>query len=372
MTRNLNRDRGYMEMAYGLAGKGRGWSNPNPHVGAVVVEKDRIVGYGYHQKAGLPHAEAIALKMAGDRAKNGTAFITLEPCVHWGRTPPCIDAVLGSGLARVVISALDPNPRVHTKGITALTQAGIKVDVGLLENKNRRLNEFYIKYIRTGNPFVTVKTAASLDGKIATGNGSSQWITGPETRNYIHLLRGEYSALMIGINTLIHDDPRLTVRHPHWEGKTIHRVILDTNLRFPINARMLNTLEDGPILVFCSIQASKEKAAALESKGIQIIRGEDRSIDPRWVLDQLGAMEISSVFVEGGGGLYTSLFENRLVDKIVLTMAPKLIGGADALSFFQGTGVKSVSEALKIKQTEAFSLGQDIIIEGYPSCLQEL
>jgi diaminohydroxyphosphoribosylaminopyrimidine deaminase/5-amino-6-(5-phosphoribosylamino)uracil reductase len=361
----LSRDRAYLEMAYALAENARGWSNPNPYVGAVIVNGGRIVGFGYHKKAGLPHAEALALRMAGEKAINGTAYITLEPCVHWGRTPPCVETVLGSGLKRAVISALDPNPKVHSRGIMTMRQAGIRTDVGLLEEKNRRLNEVYTKYIRTKIPFVTLKTAASLDGKIATRTGSSQWITGQETRNYIHLLRGEYSALMIGINTLIHDDPRLTVRHPHWMGKTTARVILDTHLRFPQNAQILKTQKQGPILVFCGSKASPRNAAALESRGARVVWAQDEILHPQWVLEQLGAMDISSVFVEGGGGLQTSLLERSLVDKLVLTFAPKLIGGTEAVSFFQGTGVNQLSEALEISQATAFSLGQDIIIEGY-------
>jgi len=361
----LSRDRSYLEMAYALAENARGWSNPNPYVGAVIVSGGRIVGSGFHKKAGLPHAEALALRMAGEKAANGTAYITLEPCVHWGRTPPCVEAVIGAGLKRAVISALDPNPQVYSRGIKIMKQAGIRVEVGLLEEKNRRLNEVYSKYIRTKIPFVTLKTAASLDGKIATKTGSSQWITGPDARNYIHLLRGEYSALMIGINTLIHDDPSLTVRHPHWKGKTTARVVLDTHLRFPQEARMLKSHKEGPILVFCGAKASPANAAYLESRGVRVVWGKDETIHTQWVLEQLGAMGISSIFVEGGGGLHTSLLEHKLVDKLVLTFAPKLIGGVGAVSFFQGPGINQVSEALEIQKPRAFSLGRDIIIEGY-------
>jgi diaminohydroxyphosphoribosylaminopyrimidine deaminase/5-amino-6-(5-phosphoribosylamino)uracil reductase len=359
------RDRAYLEMAYALAENARGWSNPNPHVGAVIVNGGRIVGYGFHKKAGLPHAEALALRMAGDRARHGTAYITLEPCVHWGRTPPCIDAILAAGLRRAVISALDPNPKVHSRGVSAMKRAGILVDVGLLEEKNRRLNEAYTKYIRTKIPFVTIKAAVSLDGRIATRTGSSQWITGKASRNYIHLLRGENSALMLGINTLLHDDSRLTVRHPHWRGKKTVRVVLDTDLRFPHGARMLKTLKEGPIWVFCGSGAPPEKAASLEAQGVRVFRGKEKRIRLPGVLEELGAMEISSVFVEGGGGLYTSFLRERLADKVILTFAPKLIGGKEAISFFQGRGPERISEALEIKETRVFPLGRDIILEGY-------
>ena len=226
-------DRAYLQMAYTLAGLARGWACPNPYVGAVIVKNSRVIGHGFHKKAGLPHAEILALQMAGGAAKNATIYLTLEPCVHWGRTPPCIGSLIDSGIRRAVISAPDPNPKVFKRGIRALREAGIKVDVGLMEKRNRRLNEVYYKYIRTGIPFVTIKSAASLDGKIATRLGSSQWITGPDTRRFVHLLRGEQAAIMSGINTLIRDNPRLTVRHPYWKGKATARIILDTHLRFP-------------------------------------------------------------------------------------------------------------------------------------------
>lgn len=360
-----SRDHAFLQMAYALAEEARGWANPNPYVGAVIVKGGSIVGYGYHKKAGLPHAEALALKMAGEKARQATAYITLEPCVHWGRTPPCIQTILGSGLKRAVISAFDPNPLVFSKGIAAMREAGILVETGLLEEKNKRLNEVYYKHIRTKIPFVTAKAAAGLDGKIATRTGSSQWITGAETRNYVHLLRGEYSALMIGINTLIHDDPRLTVRHPHWKGKCTSRIILDTHLRFPLDARILKTQAEGPILVFCGKAAAKEKAAALESRGVKVIRGEQKDLRLKEILLHLGAMDISSIFVEGGGLLLTSLLDERLVDKMVLTFAPKLIGGINAASFFQGKGAARIRDALLLKHVRLFSLGEDFIVEGY-------
>lgn len=360
-----NRDFAFLQMAYALAEKARGWANPNPYVGAVIVKGGSIVGYGYHKRAGLPHAEALALKMAGDKARQATAYITLEPCVHWGRTPPCIDTVLGSGLKRAVISAPDPNPLVHSKGITAMRKAGIQVETGLLEEKNKRLNEAYYKHIRTRIPFITAKAAAGLDGKIATRTGSSQWITGAETRRYVHLLRGEYSALMIGINTLVQDDPRLTVRHPHWKGKKTIRIVLDTHLRFPLDARILKTQAEGPIMVFCGASASGERATALEARGVKVIRGDHEDLRPKDILLRLGAMDISSIFVEGGGLLLTSLLEERLVDKIILTFAPKLIGGINAISFFQGEGAAQIGDALHLKNVHFFSLGEDIIVEGY-------
>ncbi len=216
---NTARDLAYMEMAYGLAEKGRGRTSPNPVVGAVVVRSGVVVGHGFHEKAGKPHAEILALGMAGRSAKGATLYLTLEPCVHWGRTPPCVDTVIAAGLKRAVISAVDPNPLVHTRGIRRLKEAGLDVSVGLLDERNSGLNEAYAKYITRKIPFVTLKAALTLDGKIACRTGDSKWISSAGTRDYIHLLRGEHDAIMIGVNTLVADDPRLTVRHPNWSGK---------------------------------------------------------------------------------------------------------------------------------------------------------
>ena len=217
------RDLGWMEMAYGLAEKARGRTSPNPLVGAVVVRDGTVVGHGYHAEPGQPHAEILALAMAGRRARGATLYLTLEPCVHWGRTPPCVDTVLGAGLARIVVSAADPNPVVRGRGIRRLEEAGLDVSVGLLAERNAAINEAYAKYIVRKIPFVTLKAALTFDGKIACRTGDSKWITAAATRDYVHLLRGEQDALMIGVGTLVVDDPLLTVRHPNWPAKTTIR-----------------------------------------------------------------------------------------------------------------------------------------------------
>ena len=365
---NAQKDTAFLEMAYGLAEKAKGRSSPNPYVGAVIVQGDMIVGTGYHEKPGKPHAEVIALLKAGSRARNGTAYITLEPCVHWGRTPPCVDSLIQAGLKRVVISALDPNPLVYRKGIKKMRQAGMDVSVGLLQEKNTRLNETYNKYIQKRIPFVTAKAATSLDGKIATKTLDSRWITSRLTREYVHLLRGEHEALMVGINTLLHDDPQLTVRHSLWRGKHITRVIIDSNLRFPLQAKILNTLNRGKIIVFTHQPSTSRKAEALKQTGVYIISFSDSQsgkIDLKKVLSWLGKNEISSLLVEGGGLLLTSLIEKKLVDKIYVTLSPKLIGGEKAASFFEGKGITSMSQALYLKNTHSFAMGKDLILEGY-------
>jgi diaminohydroxyphosphoribosylaminopyrimidine deaminase/5-amino-6-(5-phosphoribosylamino)uracil reductase len=360
-------DLAYMQMAYGLAEKARGRSSPNPLVGSVIVREGAIIGHGYHEEAGKPHAEIIALRRAGRRSRGATIYVTLEPCVHWGRTPPCVDAVIEAGLKRALISAYDPNPIVRRNGVRRLRQAGLDVTVGLLEEKNARLNEIYAKYITRKIPFVTLKAALTLDGKTATRTGDSKWISSAGTRDYVHLLRGEYDALMVGINTLIRDDPLLTVRHPTWGAKKITRVILDPHLRFPRAARILTTLGNGPIIVFALEGASPAKAAALTRKGVEIVPlGKSWEADRlAFVLAELGKREIAGLLVEGGNHLQTAFIESGLADKLVLTVSPKLIGGREASGFFSGEGVRRMRDSLPVENLRAFRLGNDLVLEGY-------
>lgn len=361
------KDISYLQMAYALAEKAKGWASPNPYVGAVVIKKDIIAGYGYHEKPGKPHAEVLAFQRAGSLAHNSTAYITLEPCVHWGRTPPCVDTILRAKPRRVIISALDPNPLVFKKGVKKIRESGIEVSLGLLEEKNRHLNETYIKFITRKTPFVVVKVAMSLDGKIATKNFSSQWISSSKTREYIHLLRGEFDAIMIGINTLIQDDPRLTVRHPNWSEKRLTRVIIDSHLRFPLRAKILEALSKGKISIFTLPQSSPKKADALRKKGAEVIPtpSSNSKVDIKNVLKRLGKQQISSVLVEGGAHLVTYMLEEKLVDKIFVTISPKLIGGKNAPSFLQGKGVDLIKDSLRLRTTNVFQIDEDIILEGY-------
>jgi len=357
----------YLQMAYSLAEKARGWSSPNPYVGAVIVKRDMIVGHGFHEKSGLPHAETVALQRAGSLAANGTLYVTLEPCVHWGKTPPCVEGILRARLKRVVISALDPNPLVYKKGLKRIREAGIEASAGLLQEKNNRLNETYIKYITKKIPFVVAKAAVSLDGKMATQRHESRWISSAQTREYFHLLRGEYDAIMVGIGTLIKDDPRLTVRHPDWKGKRLTRIIVDSRLRFPLEARILSTLSQGKVLVFTSKNSSPRKAEALQKKGVEVIRlsSSQGGLNLEEILSRLGKQETTSVLVEGGGGLLTSMLERRLIDKMFITLSPKLIGGKGALSLFQGKGAELIKDSLPLKRINTFQIDKDIIVEGY-------
>jgi diaminohydroxyphosphoribosylaminopyrimidine deaminase/5-amino-6-(5-phosphoribosylamino)uracil reductase len=363
---NLN-DIAYLEMAYGLAEKAKGWASPNPYVGAVVVRRQAIIGHGYHESPGKPHAEAIALERAGRAARGSTLYVTLEPCVHWGRTPPCVDAILLARPRRVVVSAVDPNPIVFRKGIRKLRAAGIDLSLGLLREKNLTLNESYIKHITRGIPFVTLKAALSLDGRMATRIQDSHWISSPLARDYIHLLRGEQDAIMVGIQTILKDDPLLTVRHPQWPGKRVVRVILDSYLRFPLRRRILSTLSQGGIIIFTAAAASPQKRRLLERQGVEVIEipGTPRSVDVAAVLAQLGKRGITSLLVEGGSRLLTTLIEGRLADKVFLTLSPRLIGGAAAPSLLEGDGVRRVQDAWAIRRVSSFTIGDDIVIQGY-------
>lgn len=364
---NVHKDLSYLQMCYALAEKAIGWASPNPYVGAVIVKNGIIIGHGYHEKPGKPHAEAAALEKAGSRAKKATAYINLEPCVHWGRTPPCIDKIISAQLKRIVVSSIDPNPLVNGKGIERMKQAGIQVSLGLLEEKNNRLNEAYIKYIQSGIPFITLKTALSMDGKTATKTHASKWISSSQTRKYMHLIRGEHDAIMVGINTVLKDDPRLTVRHPGWPGKTITRVILDSNLRIPLQSKILTTLSEGEVVIFTLKTFPQEKKDALQKKGVKVITiaQENGKVNMKKALAWLGKNQISSVLVEGGTVLHTHMLESKTVDKVIVSVSPKLIGGKSAPCFYQGKGAETIKKSLKLKKMNTLKIGDDIIIQGY-------
>ena len=360
-------DLAWMEMAYGLAEKARGRTSPNPLVGAIVVRDGEVVGHGYHEEPGKPHAEILALGMAGPRAKGATLYLTLEPCVHWGRTAPCVDSVIAAGLRGVVVSAVDPNPLVNGKGIRRLEEAGIDVSVGLLAERNAALNEAHAKYIVRKVPFVTLKAALTLDGKIACASGESKWISSAATRDYVHLVRGEQDALLIGINTLVADDPLLTVRHQAWPTKKMLRVILDSGLRFPLTSRILSTLDRGRIVVFAGAGVPRDKAGALEALGVEVLFPPDgaRIWSLAQVLAELGRHEVAALLVEGGSRVFTSFIEEGLADKAILTLAPRLLGGAAAPGLFGGDGAGRVAGAVALKRTRSFRIEDDIIVEGY-------
>jgi len=360
-------DEALMEMAYSLAEKARGQTSPNPCVGALIVKQGQIVGWGYHQAAGSPHAEIIALERAGQRARGSTLYLTLEPCVHWGKTPPCADRLAGAGFERAVISTYDPNPLVYRKGVAKLRAAGIKVVTGVLAEKQVRLNEAYSTYIVKKIPFVTLKAAMSLDGKIASRTGDARWISSEESRRFGQELRAEQDGILVGVNTILKDDPQLTIRLENFVKKRWSRIILDSRLRIPLTARLLKNPEQGKILIFTGYNSSRQKAQRLAERGAEVIRvpGRKNRLSLKSVLKALGQREIISILVEGGARVMTSFLEEKLVDKAYFFISPKLIGGERAPTIFEGQGVSRVSRAIRLKNISTLRLKDDIIIEGY-------
>ena len=352
----------YMNEALKIAANARGRTSPNPLVGAVIVKDNRIIAEGWHRQAGTPHAEINALNMAGDLAKDSTLYVTLEPCSHFGRTPPCANAIVNAGIKKVVIAMTDPNPKVAGRGIEILKNAGIEVEVGILEEQARRLNEVFIKWITTQKPFVTLKTAMSLDGKIATATGQSQWITSEESRRKVHELRDINDAIMVGIGTVLADNPSLTTRIDG--GKNPIRIIVDSQLRTPINA---NVIVDGQAktIIATTKNAPAEKVDVLKKSGVEIIFcGDDRRVDLNILMNELASREITSIFVEGGGTLNFSLLENHLVDKFFAFIAPKIIGGREALTSVEGDGFSDLNKAINLKNITTEMIGEDILISG--------
>jgi diaminohydroxyphosphoribosylaminopyrimidine deaminase/5-amino-6-(5-phosphoribosylamino)uracil reductase len=357
--------RSFMRHALRLAQRGRGRASPNPMVGAVIVSGARIVGAGYHRGPGTAHAEIIALEQAGDKAAGAVMYLTLEPCTHHGRTPPCAPRVCASGLARVVIASQDPNPRVVGAGIEALRQAGIAVEVGLLREQENRLNEAYRKYITTRRPFVTLKLAMSLDGKIATRTRQSRWITGERARTMAHRLRAASDAVLVGVGTVIADDPLLTARHVRAHSQPL-RVIADTKARTPPGAKIIHA-SDRPAVIAVTEQADRDRVRALRDAGAEVLVAPQRAgrVDLAALLDELGRREVASVLVEGGAQIAGSFIEEGLADKLVVFMAPKLIGGADAPGAVAGCGAAAIEQAWPVRDIRCRRLGDDFMIEGY-------
>ncbi len=345
-----------------IAKNAEGRTSPNPLVGAVIVKGGRIIAEGWHRKAGTPHAEIHALNMAGDSAKNSTMYVTLEPCSHFGRTPPCANKIVDAGVSRVVVAMQDPNPLVAGRGIEILRNAGIAVDVGILENDARRLNEVFIKYITKKIPFVSAKFASTLDGKIATVTGESQWISGAESRKFTHHLRDIHDAIMVGIGTVLADNPSLTTRLDN--GKNPARIIVDSHARTPLDAKIL-TDNQAPTIIAVANDAPAEKIVALKNLGAEIIFAGDSQIDLQILMNELGRREITSILLEGGGTLNFSMIRAGLVDKIYAFIAPKILGGKNALTPVEGAGFEKISDAVELENLSAEKIGGDILISAY-------
>ena len=359
----------YMQQALELAEQGRGKTSPNPMVGAVVVKNDEVIGNGYHHQAGTPHAEVHALQIAGKAAKDATLYVTLEPCCHYGLTPPCSQAIIAAGISRVVVAIRDPNPKVAGQGIAKLQRAGIEVEVGILEAEAKKQNEVFLKYIQTQLPFVLLKAAMTLDGKIASCTGNSQWITNEKSRTYVHQLRREYDAILVGIGTVLKDDPQLDVRLLEEKGRNPLRIVLDPDLKLPCTSKIAQTAEKQPTIIFCSEKIeSLDRIRELEKMQVEIIPlGENSEQIPlRQMLVILGQRNITSLLVEGGGEIHASFLAERLADKICWFISPKIIGGKNSPSPVGGSGIPQMSDAIKLQDITTKWFEDDISIEGKP------
>ncbi len=362
----LEEDRYFMQKALELAELAKGRTSPNPMVGAVVVREGEIVGTGYHARAGTPHAEVHALREAGDKARDATLYVTLEPCCHHGRTGPCTEVIIQAGIKRVVMAVTDPNPKVAGKGARRLREAGIEVDSGVLEKEALRLNESFIKYITTGLPFVTLKTAMSLDGKIATHTGESKWITGEQSRAQVHYLRHYHDAILVGVGTVLADNPSLTTRLPGGNGKDPVRVILDSRARTPLDAKVIVQKSGAPTIIAVSEEAPEQNIECLRDAGAQVVRlpSTRNGVSIPELLRELGRREITSVLVEGGAAVNGSFIAGKLVDKVYWFIAPVIIGGDSAPGPVGGRGFAGLNEVPAVKDIIVRHYGDDICIEG--------
>lgn len=363
----------YMKRALELAKLGTGHTSPNPLVGCVVVKDGRIISEGYHEKAGGYHAERNALLNCKEPTEGAELYVTLEPCCHYGKTPPCTDIIIEKGIKKVYIGSGDPNPLVAGKGSRILREHGIEVEEYVLEEECRKLNEIFFHYITKNEPFTAMKYAMTLDGKIAAFTGDSKWVTGEEARKHVHFLRKKYSAIMAGIGTVLSDDPMLNCRI--CDGTDPVRVVCDTNLRIPLQCNIVKSAKDIPTIIACGENADSEKAKELESNNIEIVRIAEISkgiLNLKELTRFLAARKkIDSVLLEGGGTLNASALGQGIVNKVYAYIAPKLIGGADAKSPVEGQGIKLMKDAIMLENMEIEQLGNDYCISGGVKCLQE-
>ncbi len=346
-----------------LARKGEGKVSPNPMVGAVIVKNNRIISEGFHRRAGAPHAEIEAIEKAKEPLSGSTLYVNLEPCCHWGKTPPCVERIIAEKFRKVVIATTDPNPLVNGRSIARMRAKKIKVVVGVLRKEGERLNEVFFKNMRTGLPFVVAKVAQSIDGKIATRTGKSRWITCVKSRRYAKSLRDKYDAVLVGINTVVMDNPRLDgIR------KVPFKVVIDPFLKIAEHRYYLLTKSAERLIVFCQKKVSQKRMKLLLKKRVKVfpVRKEGKYLNLKKVLKTLYHMQITSVFVEGGAFTLGSFFDAHLVDKIYFFIAPLIIGGEKALSSIEGLGISSIQRAIKVKDINITAIGNDILFTGYP------
>jgi diaminohydroxyphosphoribosylaminopyrimidine deaminase/5-amino-6-(5-phosphoribosylamino)uracil reductase len=357
----------FMQMALELATGGEGFTSPNPLVGAVVVKDGRVVGSGFHERVGQAHAEVNAIDAAGHLAEGATLYVTLEPCNHTGRTPACTLKILEAGIRRVVIAMPDPNRKVAGGGADFLKQQGIRVEMGVCRQEAQKLNEVFIKYISSGRPFVMAKCAATLDGQIATRTGDSRWVTGESARQFVHRLRHTVDAILVGINTVRKDDPSLTSRLSVGRGKDPVRIVLDTHLSISPDARLLRQKSDAATILVVGKAVAQDKMKAFEGKGTRVIQAELKNglIDMDALMDQLGAMQLTSLLIEGGSRVLASAFKAGVVDKVYFFYAPKILGGDDGVPICSGPGAESMNQSIAVSDIDIRQFGDDVMIEGY-------
>lgn len=358
-------DMDYMKRALALAEYGVGKTNPNPMVGAVIVKEGRIIGEGWHEHWGQAHAEVNAVKNATEIVEAATVYVNLEPCCHDGKTPPCTELLIEKRVKRVVVGSLDPNPLVAGKGVQRLRASGIQVDVGVLEAECKNLNEVFFHFIQKSRPFVVLKAAMSLDGKIAAPSGESKWITEEEARRDVQLLRNRYSAIMVGVETVIKDNPELTCRLEG--GKNPVRIILDSSLRLPRGSKVLSDQQNNPTMIACTQRASPQRAAELETMGVKLIpcRSLNNQIDLEDLMEKLYALPIDSILLEGGSTVNDSALSQEIVNKVILYIAPKIIGGEKSKTFVGGHGISSLEHARSLRIVSMERVGEDIKITAY-------
>lgn len=360
-----------MARALELAAEGVARVSPGPLVGCVIVASGEIVGEGFYVYEDVKHAETLALEQAGAKAKGATAYVSLEPHAHHGRTHPCTDALIAAGIRRVVAPIDDPNPKVSGRGFEHLRLAGIEVCSGLMAREASRLNEKYLHFTKTGRPFVHLKMATSLDGKIATRTGDSRWITGAAARTRVHQLRHEYDAILVGAGTAVSDNPLLTDRSGRPRRRPLARVVLDESLQLSTESELARTAEQAPVVVFAGAGSDKTKIAALESQRVEVVLDPSNGRDLLSVLEQLGRRELQSVLVEGGASIAGNLLEADLVNKVTFFMAPLIVGGRESPTAVGGKGVDRINDALRLVDVDVVQRGSDFEITGYPAASNE-
>ncbi len=359
----------FMKAALGFARRGLGKTSPNPAVGALIVRQDRVVASGFHRKAGAPHAEVEALDRLQGKARPGdTLYVTLEPCNHYGRTPPCTQAILEKGVRKVVVGMRDPNPHVKGGGCEYLSRHGVEVMSGVLEEECRRLNEWFVTYVTKGRPFVIAKTAMTLDGWTATSSGHSRWVTNERSREWVHRLRDQVDGLLVGVGTVTADDPLLNTRLRKGGGKDPVRIIVDTKLRIPSNARVLGHGHGSETLIAVGDDVPSRRLRKIEREGVSFLTCPRKNgrIDLRALMDRLGQRSITSVLLEGGATLMGAMIREKLVDKFCIFKAPKILGASDGRPMALGQGPKRMDQSIALKDIRIRRFGEDLLITGYP------